>query len=135
MINDFKIDDDNKGFNYKSNVDLIENLDIVISSVVYPLLEKFKEFTVDLDKNPDKILQKNLEKMIWAHKFIIYDSMFLDDKLNDIEIFDIEKCDKLEKDLSIDPDQNLNDEKYSEMIKKRDNGLRLFAKYYNNLWS
>jgi hypothetical protein len=98
----------------------IYSLDYHISKITYPLLEDFKAhykccLPCGLSK---KKWKRILNKMIWAHKFVVYDMT---------DSFELKK--KLKVDLCI-----VDGFKYVDQLKKMQEGLQLFADYYRCLW-
>jgi hypothetical protein len=117
----------NTKLKYDNCFDLLFCLDYSLSSIIYPLLEKFKDLKLGYPGNlTEKKWLKILDKMIWAHKFIVYDMC---DEQNDKE--------KLIAELGLSKSWSKSDyksEEYIEANKKCEEGLKLFAKYYRALW-
>jgi hypothetical protein len=115
--------------------------DVTLSHIIYPLLLKIKEdkfgtpYTDREDAPDDVIYDDNIEDNDWDRPFnamrwhyILNEMIFAFDKIRDDE-WDLEIYER---------HQGWSEEATSERddVQKRiNNGLRLFAKYYQSLWT
>jgi len=106
---------------YEQDFNLMWSLDVSLSAIIYPLLERFRDQAGPLSlcgALSEKQWINTLNKMIWSHKYIVYD--MTDDK---------ELREKLKSELNIN-----NDSDFLVLEDKANKGIKLFAKYYRGLW-
>jgi hypothetical protein len=105
---------------YTDEYSIFCSLDYHMSYIIYHFLKKFKSNALksiphDLTKSQ---WSKIIDKMIWAHKFIVFEG-------------DLDE--KLAKELGLAKDP-FTPEEYKKNSKKVATGLKLFNKYYRDLW-
>jgi len=106
---------------YEQDFNLMWSLESSLSAIIYPLLERFRDQASRYSicgNLSEKQWINILDKMIWSHKFIVWD--MADDK---------ELKERLKLELKIPDNYNYND-----LSNKANKGIKLFAKYYRGLW-
>ena len=97
-----------------------------------------KENEWDTDDNLHKRWDWIMGEIIWAHEQVLddhsdrnyYDEYMPDEPVEVMSIFkDLDTSEKLTREIG-----KFNKDKYDEYQSRVNNGLRLFGKYYQNLW-
>jgi hypothetical protein len=96
------------------------DLTTTISKFIIPRLEEFKPKTYPYEFKSGEEWDLIIKKMIWSFKFSLY-----------IHNFD----NKYIKDMNFSENDYFDKEKNRLLIKKYKEGIKLFSKYYMDLWS